>query len=49
MDAALQQRVELRELWRAHMRNKGRYGSPAARRLLCKPQTMVRTPRPSGC
>jgi very-short-patch-repair endonuclease len=34
MDAALQHRVELRGLWRAHLRNKGRYGSPAARRLL---------------
>ncbi len=34
MDSALQHRVELRALWRAHLRNKGRYGSPAARRLL---------------
>lgn len=34
MDSALQRHVELRELWRAHLRNKGRYGSPAARRLL---------------
>ena len=34
MDTALQQRVELRMLWHAHLRNKGRYGSPAARRLL---------------
>ena len=34
MDAALQRDVELRELWQAHLRNKGRYGSPAARRLL---------------
>lgn len=34
MDSALQSRVELRELWRAHLRNKGRHGSPAARRLL---------------
>jgi very-short-patch-repair endonuclease len=34
MDAALQGDIELRDLWRAHMRNKGRYGSPAARRLL---------------
>lgn len=31
MDKALQQEVQLRELWRAHLRNKGRYGSPAAR------------------
>jgi very-short-patch-repair endonuclease len=34
MDAALQHRVELRGLWRAHLRNKGRHGSPTARRLL---------------
>jgi len=34
MDSALQQHVDLRALWRAHLRNKGRYGSPAARRLL---------------
>lgn len=34
MDAALQRHVELRTLWAAHLRNKGRYGSPAARRLL---------------
>jgi len=34
MDAALQRDVELRQLWQAHLRNKGRYGSPAARRLL---------------
>jgi very-short-patch-repair endonuclease len=34
MDSALQRDVELRELWRAHLRNKGRHGSPAARRLL---------------
>lgn len=34
MDAALQHQIELRDLWRAHLRNKGRYGSPAARRLL---------------
>lgn len=34
MDRALQADVELRELWRAQLRNKGRYGSPAARRLL---------------
>ncbi|AGB21123.1 hypothetical protein Mycsm_00677 [Mycobacterium sp. JS623] len=34
MDAALQRRIGLPELWRAHMRNKGRYGSPGARRLL---------------
>ena len=34
MDRALQNNIELRELWRAHLRNKGRYGSPAARILL---------------
>jgi very-short-patch-repair endonuclease len=35
MDSALQQRdVGLRELWAAHLRNKGRYGSPASRLLL---------------
>jgi very-short-patch-repair endonuclease len=34
VDSALQRHVELRELWQAHLRNKGRYGSPAARRLL---------------
>ncbi|GFG54305.1 hypothetical protein CQY20_20210 [Mycolicibacterium agri] len=34
MDSALQQRVDLRSLWNAHLRNKGRYGSPAARILL---------------
>jgi predicted transcriptional regulator of viral defense system len=34
MDSALQRHVDLAQLWRAHLRNKGRYGSPAARRLL---------------
>ena len=34
MDSALQRHVDLSALWRAHLRNKGRYGSPAARRLL---------------
>ncbi|MCV7280550.1 DUF559 domain-containing protein [Mycolicibacterium flavescens] len=34
MDRALQRHVELAQLWRAHLRNKGRHGSPAARRLL---------------
>ncbi|KUI43515.1 hypothetical protein AU197_22485 [Mycobacterium sp. IS-1590] len=34
MDAALQRHVELAQLWRAHLRNKGRHGSPAARRQL---------------
>ncbi|RDH75621.1 DUF559 domain-containing protein [Mycolicibacterium moriokaense] len=34
LDAALQRDANLRELWAAHLRNKGRYGSPAARQLL---------------
>jgi very-short-patch-repair endonuclease len=34
MDSALQRHVELRQLWDVHLRNKGRHGSPAARRLL---------------
>jgi very-short-patch-repair endonuclease len=34
MDTALQGDTDLRELWRAHLRNKGRHGSPAARLLL---------------
>lgn len=34
MDRALQRHVELAQLWRVHLRNKGRHGSPAARRLL---------------
>lgn len=34
MDTALQRYTELPHLWRAHLRNKGRYGSPAARRML---------------
>jgi very-short-patch-repair endonuclease len=34
MDSALQRHVELRTLWNAHLRNKGRHGSPATRRLL---------------
>jgi very-short-patch-repair endonuclease len=34
MDRALQNDVQLRALWDAHLRNKGRHGSPAARRLL---------------
>jgi very-short-patch-repair endonuclease len=34
MDGALQHHVELAQLWRAHLHNKGRHGSPAARRLL---------------
>lgn len=34
MDRALQGDLELTELWRADFRNKGRHGSPSARRLL---------------
>ncbi|WP_019970476.1 DUF559 domain-containing protein [Mycobacterium sp. 141] len=34
MDSALQRHVELKDLWRVHIRNKGRHGSPAARLLL---------------
>lgn len=34
MDSALQRHVDLRALWRTQLRNKGRYGSPAARILL---------------
>jgi len=34
MDSARQRDARLKELWRAHLRNKGRHGSPAARRLL---------------
>lgn len=34
IDRALQGDLELTQLWRAHLRNKGRHGSPSARRLL---------------
>lgn len=34
MDRALQTRIDLPPLWQAHLRHKGRYGSPRARRLL---------------
>jgi very-short-patch-repair endonuclease len=34
MDTALQGDADLRALWQAHLRNKGRHGSPAARILL---------------
>lgn len=34
MDTALQRHTELPHLWRAHLRNAGRYGSPSARRML---------------
>lgn len=34
MDSALQRRIGLADLQRAHRRNRGSYGSPAARRML---------------
>jgi very-short-patch-repair endonuclease len=34
MDEGLQRHAELAELWATHLRNKGRYGAPAARLLL---------------
>lgn len=34
MDSALQRHVDLPELWKAHLNNTGRHGSPAARILL---------------
>ncbi|OBF14772.1 type IV toxin-antitoxin system AbiEi family antitoxin domain-containing protein [Mycobacterium sp. ACS4331] len=34
MDSALQRCTDLPQLWRAHLDNKGRYGSPRARMLL---------------
>jgi very-short-patch-repair endonuclease len=34
LDSALQRHTDLSSLWRAHLRNKGRHGSPSARRLL---------------
>jgi very-short-patch-repair endonuclease len=43
MDRALQRHVELAQLWRAHLRNKGRHGSPAARRLLRAAQDGARS------
>ena len=43
MDAALQRHVELAQLWRAQLRNKGRHGSPAARRLLRAAQDGARS------
>ncbi|MGE2721373.1 DUF559 domain-containing protein [Mycolicibacterium celeriflavum] len=43
MDTALQRHVELAQLWRAHLRNKGRHGSPAARRLLRAAQDGARS------
>lgn len=43
MDAALQRHVDLAQLWRAELRNKGRHGSPAARRLLKAAQAGARS------
>ena len=43
MDKALQRHVELPQLWRAHLRNTGRHGSPAARRLLRAAQDGARS------
>jgi len=34
LDSALQRRIDLRPLWQAHLRHKGRYGAPRSRRLL---------------
>lgn len=34
LDSALQRHTDVPSLWRAHLRNKGRHGSPRARRLL---------------
>jgi very-short-patch-repair endonuclease len=34
LDAGLQRHTQLAPLWQAHLRNKGRYGSPRARMLL---------------
>jgi very-short-patch-repair endonuclease len=34
MDTALQRHTDLPQLWRAHLNNKGRYGSPRARGML---------------
>jgi very-short-patch-repair endonuclease len=43
MDTALQRHVELAQLWRAHLRNTGRHGSPAARRMLRAAQDGARS------
>lgn len=43
MDGALQGGSQLRELWQAHLRNKGRYGSPSARRMLIAAQDGARS------
>jgi hypothetical protein len=44
LDSALQRRrSELPQLWRAHLRNKGRHGAPRARRLLQAASTGARS------
>ncbi|MBS9532479.1 DUF559 domain-containing protein [Mycobacterium sp. M1] len=43
LDTALQRHTELPQLWRAHMRNTGRYGSPTARRMLQAAETGARS------
>jgi len=43
MDSALQRHVDLPELWKAHLNNKGRHGSPAARILLRAAQDGTRS------
>lgn len=43
MDSALQRHVELKQLWDAHLRNKGRHGSPAARILLMSAEDGARS------
>lgn len=43
MDHALQRHLDLAQLWRAHLRNTGRYGAPAARRLLQAAQDGARS------
>ena len=46
MDSALQRHTDLRALWAAHLRNKGRYGCPRHAGY-CKPRAMARDPRPN--
>lgn len=43
MDTALQRHTELPHLWRAHLRNAGRHGSPAARRMLWAAESGARS------
>lgn len=44
MDSALQRHVDVRSLWRTHLRNKGRTGAPRARRLLHAADGGARSP-----